>query len=301
MSGSRAALPGPGSIVTPWDGALYPSFTGSMTSNPSSGRRLSLVAALLVLILVAASQLVPFLPLKDPLVPDYDHILEAPGRSHLLGTDLHGRDQLSRVAWASRTSLSVALAATCFAFVAGVVLGGAAGCGGRFLDAACMRTADVFLSFPAVLGAIAMMAVFGPGRRNVLLSISFFGWPVFARLFRASVLATREKGYIKAARILGASKIRLFFSHVLPNSIAPLVSYTAMSVAMAILAEAGLSFINLGVQRPHPSWGLMLAESMGLFETAPWLAIAPGAAVTFTTLAFILLGAALARVLEPGT
>lgn len=290
----------PGSVATAWDPAHHSLLPGAGLGNRLKAHRLGLVAGLMVFFLIAAALLVPFLPLKDPLAPDYDHTLEGPGRSHLLGTDLHGRDQLSRVAWASRTSLSVALAATGLALVAGLAMGGAAGYGGRFLDAACMRMADVFLSFPAVLGAIAMMSVFGPGKRNILLAIAFFGWPVFARLFRSSVLSTRERGYVKAARILGAGKVRVFIRHVLPNSITPLISYAAMSVAVAILAEAGLSFINLGVQRPYPSWGLMLAESMGLFELAPWLAIAPGAAVTFTTLSFILLGAALARALERG-
>lgn len=288
-----------GSAVTVWDPARRSPLPAGILEGRIKGRGLGLTAGLVILLLAASSLLVPLLPLNDPLAPDYNHILQAPGRGHLLGTDLHGRDQLSRVAWAARSSLAVAAAATGLALIAGMATGGAAAYGGRLFDAACMRAADVFLSFPAVLGAMAMMAIFGPGRRNVLLAIAFFGWPVFARLFRSSVLSTRERGYVRAARILGAGKTRIFFRHVLPNSITPLISYSAMSASAAILVEAGLSFINLGVQRPNPSWGLMLAESMGMFEQSPWLAIVPGAAVTVTALAFILLGIVLNQTLEP--
>jgi peptide/nickel transport system permease protein len=203
------------------------------------------------------------------------------------------------VLWASRTSLLVGVVATGLALVAGVALGGFAGYGGRFLDPLLMRTADVFLSFPVILGAIAVLAIFGPGRRNVFIAIALFGWPVFARLFRSSVLSVREREFVKASRMLGASENRIFFRHVLPNSAAPLITYTAMVVAAAILAEAGLSFIGLGVQPPYPSWGLMLAESMAQFEQAPWLVLAPGAAVTITALAFILMGASATRAMEP--
>jgi peptide/nickel transport system permease protein len=163
-----------------------------------------------------------------------------------------------------------------------------------------MRAADVFLSFPVILGAIAVIAVVGPGLRNIFLAIALFGWPVFARLFRSTVLSNRERDYVRAATVMGASDTSVFFRHILPNSVGPLISYTALAVAAAILAEAGLSFINLGVQRPHPSWGLMLAESRGFFEQAIWLALAPGIALTLTTLAFILIGSAANRTIDGG-
>jgi len=253
----------------------------------------------LAVALLAISLLVPLLPLADPIEPDYDRIAEAPGTDHLLGTDLHGRDQLSRVLWAIRTSLIVGAAAIGLALTAGIATGALAVYGGRMADTIFMRTADVFLSFPVVLGAIAIMAVMGPGRRNVFIAIAFFGWPIFARVFRSSVISIREKTFIKAARVLGAGEATIFFHHVLPNSLPPLISYTAVATGGAILAEAGLSFINLGVQRPNPSLGLMLSESMGQFEPAPWLVIVPGTAVTVMVLAFILLGNSTTRALNP--
>jgi ABC-type dipeptide/oligopeptide/nickel transport system permease subunit len=187
------------------------------------------------------------------------------------------------------------------ALVAGVLIGGLAGLSSRTTDTILMRTADVFLSFPVILGAIAIMAILGPGLRNVFFAVSLFGWPVFARLFRSSVISTRETDYVKAARVMGASETRIFWRHILPNSSGPLVAYTALAAAGAILAESGLSFINLGVQRPYPSWGFMLAESRGLFEQAPWLLVAPGFAVTITTLAFILIGSSVNRSIETGS
>lgn len=290
----------PGAVAA-WDPAQESLVPGAGIWKRLRANRLGLIAGMMLALIAVTVLLVPVMPLADPLAPDYDHTLESPSATHPLGTDLHGRDQLSRVLWASRTSLSIGVIATGLALVGGLAIGGASGYGGRYVDTTLMRTVDVFLSFPVVLGAIAMMAVFGPGKRNVFLAIAFFGWPVFARVFRSSVLSTRERGYVKAARVMGAGKLRIFFRHVLPNSVTPLVSYTAMAVAGAILAEAGLSFINLGVQRPFPSWGLMLSESMGHFEDAPWLVMVPGAAVTLTALAFILCGAALVYALEPGS
>lgn len=259
--------------------------------------RQALVALGLMVLLVAIALLVPVLPLSDPLKPDYDRILEAPGSGHLLGTDSHGRDQLSRLLWASRPSLAIGLSATAAALAAGVLIGGLAGWRGRLTDSLLMRLTDIFLAFPVILGAIAIVAIMGPGRWNVLFAIVLFGWPVFARVFRAAVLSAREDSYVKAARGLGASDARIFRVHVLPHAAVPLVTYGTMAVAGAILMEAGLSFIGLGVQRPYPSWGLMLSESMGMFTSAPWLVAAPGLAITLTALAFIMLGTALNEVI----
>jgi ABC-type dipeptide/oligopeptide/nickel transport system permease subunit len=248
--------------------------------------------------IVLIALLVPLLPIQDPLLPDYDQIMQSPSSGHFLGTDLHGRDQLSRLLWASRTSLLVGIVATLMAVSAGIVIGGLAGYSGSIIDSLLMRFSDIFLSFPAILGAIAIMAILGPGRQNIFLAIALFTWPVFARLFRSTILSVKERTFVRAARVLGSSNMRIFIRHVMPNSAGPLVSYTAMAVAGAILAEAGLSFINLGVQRPNPSWGMMLAESMGQFEQAPWLILAPGTAVTLTALSFILLGTAVTNALD---
>lgn len=257
--------------------------------------RQAVTAGALALLIGTVALLVPLLPLADPLQTDYEHPFQLPGAGHLLGTDAHGRDQLSRILWASRTSLLVGVVATALALAAGVSIGGVAGYGGRFVDTACMRTADVFLAFPIILGAMAIMVMFGPGRTNVFFAIAFFGWPVFARVFRSSVISVKEREYVKAARTLGASSTRTFLVHVLPNSVTPIISYAAMMVAGAILAEAGLSFIGLGVQQPYASWGKMLAEAMDYFEQYPWLMAAPGAAVTLTAMVFIVLGMSVTR------
>jgi len=289
----------PGIIPTIWGGLSVSPDAGGRVWRGLRSNRLLLVAVILAMVIAGLALIVPLLPLQDPLATDYDHTLQAPGKGHVLGTDLHGRDVLSRVLWASRPSLLVGVIATSLALLAGIAAGGLASMGGRFTDAFLMRVADAFLSFPAILGAIAIMAVLGPGLRNVFFAIAVFGWPVFARLFRSSVLATREMDYVKAARVLGASGTTVFIRHILPNSITPVLAYTALAAAAAILAEAGLSFINLGVQRPEPSWGLMLAESRGLFEQAPWMAVAPGVAVTVTTIIFIMIGSAVSRPMAP--
>lgn len=286
------------------DTRIAPSTSGPPVSSGALKRwrllrhhRQAFITMLLIALLLAGALLVPLLPLADPLKPDYDRILQPPSRSSLLGTDTHGRDQLSRLLWASRPSLAIGLSATAMALAAGALIGGLAGWRGRFADSLLMRLADVFLAFPIILGAIAIVAIMGPGRWNVILAISLFGWPVFARVFRSAVLSTKEDGFVQAARGLGASELRVFRVHVLPHAAVPLLTYGAMAVAGAMLMEAGLSFIGLGIQRPYPSWGLMLSESMGMFTSAPWLVAAPGLAVTLAALSFILLGTALNEVI----
>ena len=275
------------------DGAVAP--LGEITSNRRDGKILLLLSILVALALVTIALSVPYLPLKDPIAPDYENILAAPTSGHVLGTDLHGRDVLSRVLWAARPSLFVGIVATSCALIIGIMVGGSAGYHGSWLDTVLMRTADAFFSFPIILGAIAFVAALGPGLRNVFLAIVVFGWPLFARMFRSSVLSVKKKDYVAAARTIGASHTRIFFRYILPDSVTALISYAALSVAGAIMIESGLSFINLGVQRPDPSWGLMLSDSMGNFEQAPWLIIAPGLAVSLTALVFMFLGTSLSR------
>ena len=289
----------PGTIPTIWGGLTISVFSGRRAWHRLRNDKQLFIAIILAASIALLALIVPFLPLQDPLATDYDNTLAAPSSKHIMGTDLHGRDVCSRVLWASRPSLLVGVIATSMALVTGILVGGLAATGGQYMDSLLMRIADAFLSFPAILGAIAIMAVLGPGLRNVFFAVAVFGWPVFARLFRSSVLAVREMDFVKASRVLGASEKYIFFRNILPNATGPLLSYTALAAAAAILAEAGLSFINLGVQRPDPSWGLMLSESRGLFEQAPWMALAPGLAVTVTTLVFIMIGSSLSRSMVP--
>ena len=180
--------------------------------------RMAIASLTLAGFIVMIALMVPLLPVQDPLLPDYDQIMQSPSGGHLLGTDLHGRDQLSRLLWASRTSLLVGVVATLMAVSAGIIIGGLAGYSGSIIDTLLMRVSDVFLSFPAILGAIAIMAILGPGRQNIFFAIALFTWPVFARLFRSTVLSVRERTFVQAARVLGASNMRIFMRHVMPNS-----------------------------------------------------------------------------------
>jgi ABC-type dipeptide/oligopeptide/nickel transport system permease subunit len=277
----------------PMDGAVAP--LADLRAHRRDGKLFLLLSGVVALALVAIALLVPYLPLQDAIAPDYENILAAPSSDHWLGTDLHGRDVLSRVLWAARPSLFVGIVATSGALLIGMLVGGSAGYHGGWLDTVLMRTADAFFSFPVILGAIAFVAALGPGLRNVFLAIIVFGWPLFARMFRSAVLSVKKKEYVAAARTIGASHGRIFFRYILPDSVAALISYAALSVAGAIMIESGLSFINLGIQRPDPSWGLMLSDSMGNFEQAPWLIIAPGLAVSLTALVFMFLGTTLSR------
>lgn len=161
-----------------------------------------------------------------------------------------------------------------------------------------MRTADVFFAFPYVLFAITLIAVLGPGVQNVFIAIGVLGWPVIARVFRSSILSVKENEYVDAARSMGASNRRIVFRHIMPNSISPIIVVATMSIGGAILTEAALSFLGMGVQPPAPSWGNMLSESRGFFFTAPWLMLYPGLAILTTVLGFVLLGDGLRDALD---
>ncbi len=224
--------------------------------------------------------------------------LRPPSAAHPFGTDLFGRDVLGRVVYGARVSLAVGVLATVISLAIGVVLGGLAGYLGRVADAVTMRLADVFLAFPYVLFAVALIAVVGKGYTSMLVAIGVLGWPPIARVFRASVLSVKEEGYVEAARAIGGSGPWVFARHVLPNSIAPVIVYGTMSVGGAILAESALSFLGMGVQPPSPSWGGMLADARLLTADAPWLMFWPGVAIVGTVAAFVVLGDSLRDALD---
>ncbi len=258
--------------------------------------------AIMVLLAVSADLWVPRY-LGDPVDIDTTQAasqsLQPPSWDHLLGTDRMSRDIASRIIYGARASLLVGAVAVGIMLVIGLVMGAVAAYYGGIWDSIIMRAADIFLAFPYVLFAIVLVGVMGGGSpTNVFLAIGLLGWPGIARIFRGSVLAVRENEYVDAARAMGASTPRILFRHIMPNAIAPLVVYATMSIGVAILAEAALSFLGMGVQPPAPSWGGMLSEARGYLFTAPWLMVYPGIGILTTVLAFVLLGDGLRDALD---
>lgn len=255
----------------------------------------------MVLIAVSADLWAPRL-LGDPVNIDSATVhslsLLPPSLDHPFGTDKLGRDIAARVVYGARISLAVGVLATSIAILIGLLLGALAAFYGGLLDSFIMRVADVFFAFPYILFAIALIAVLGPGVQNVFIAIGILGWPSIARVFRSSIFSTKENEYVDAARALGASDIRIMTRHILPNSIAPIIVYGTMSVGGAILTEAALSFLGMGVRAPQPSWGLMLADARAYLFTAPWLMVYPGLAILTTVLGFVLLGDGLRDALD---
>jgi peptide/nickel transport system permease protein len=255
----------------------------------------SLVLAALVLVALLGDRITPYNPLAQS-IPDR---LQAPSAEHWFGTDELGRDVFSRVLDGASVSLQVGFVAVGISLFAGTLIGLVAGYYGRWLDDGLMRFMDVLFAFPAILLAIVVVAVLGPGITNAMIAIGIVYTPIFARIARASVLSVREEVYVRAARSSGARDLRIMARHVLPNIAAPLIVQTSLSLAFAILSEAALSFLGLGVQPPDPSWGRMLSEGRSFIEQAWWMALFPGLAIFVVVLAFNVLGDALRDVLDP--
>lgn len=261
-----------------------------------------LIWAILIIIIALSADL--WVPQKygDPELIDsttvVSRMLLEPSAAHPFGTDRLGRDIFARVIYGARISLAVGVVAVAISVIIGLIMGALAAYYGGWWDALIMRLADIFLAFPYILFAIALIAVLGRGYINVFIAIGILGWPTIARVFRGSILAVKENEYVDAARALGASDLRIMARHIMPNAVAPIIVYSTMSIGGAILTEAALSFLGMGVQPPTPSWGLMLSEARAYLFTAPWLMIYPGAAILTTVLAYVLLGDGLRDALD---
>jgi len=243
----------------------------------------------------------PVLSPHDPLKQNLSNTLAPPGRTHVLGTDNVGRDILSRVIWGTRVSLLAGLVSVALAVVSGSLLGIVAGyCGGR-VDGLVMRLMDAVLSFPPLVLALALGAMLGAGLVGVLLALGVVYTPTFARLMRGQVLAITARDYVDAARALGASGWRVAWRHVVPNAINPIIVQASLSVAFAILAEASLSFLGLGIQPPQASWGSMINAGRGYLQQAPWIVFGPGAALFVTVVGLNFVGDAVRDALDPRT
>lgn len=226
--------------------------------------------------------------------------LESPDSQHWMGRDQLGRDVMARIIYGARVSMLVGVSVVAISAGIGMLLGAFAGYRGGWTDRIVSSFLfNVFLSFPGILLAIAMVAFLGPGLRNLIIALSVIGWVGYARLMRAQVLKVREYDFVVAARALGASDLRILIRHILPNSIQPLIIQASLGMAGMILAEAGLSFLGLGVPEPIPSWGKMIDDSREFWFTAPHLFIFPGVMIALSVLAFNFLGDGLREMLDP--
>ena len=261
--------------------------------------RLAVVGLIILALLVIAAAFGPMFAPYEINDINISERLQGPTTAHWFGTDDLGRDVFSRVIIGARVSLMVGFIAVGIALLVGVPIGLLSGFYGGATDSWLMRFMDILFALPAILLAIAILAVLGPGIVNAMIAIGIVYTPIFARITRGSVLTIKESVFVAAARSLGATDTRILRTHILPNVVAPITVQTSLSLAFAILAEAALSFLGLGVQPPDPAWGRMLAEGRGFFEQAPWMAIFPGLAIVITVMAFNFVGDGLRDALDP--
>jgi ABC-type dipeptide/oligopeptide/nickel transport system permease subunit len=261
--------------------------------------RLALIGLVIVSLLLLAAVGAPWLAPADPARQSLIEKRALPGGKFLLGADEFGRDILSRVIYGSRVALVVGLLSVAIALVLGLVLGGLAGFAGGWVDAIVMRATEVLLAFPYLLLAIAVVSALGTGVLNTTIAVGIWGTPAVIRIVRGAVLGARETEYVSAARALGASTPHVLLRHVLRNILPTVIVYSTLFMANAILVEAALSFLGLGVQPPTPSWGLMVSTGRDLLLVAPHVATIPGVAIMIAVLGFNLLGDGLRDALDP--
>lgn len=250
-------------------------------------------------IVFAAAILAPLVTPYDPYEIDMEQSLRPPSVSHPLGTDVFGRDMLSRLMLGARISLEVSVLSRLISLVIGTLLGLAAGYLGGRLDSVIMRSADVTLAYPGLLLLVAVMAAVGPSLASLIVTLGIVGWAAVARIVRAQVLSIKEREFLTAVRSLGGSPGRIIARHLLPNCVSQLVVVFSMGLGMGIMAEASMSFLGLGAQPPLPSWGSMISSGLDYLRVAPWMSLAPGLGITAAVLGFNLLGDACRDVLDP--
>ncbi|MFT9846765.1 ABC transporter permease [Aneurinibacillus sp. REN35] len=255
-----------------------------------------IVVSLVVFIAILAPFLTPFDPVQDV---NYGNRIASPTMTHWFGTDEFGRDIFSRVLMGARVSIVISASAVAFSALLGIVVGLVAGYYGGLIDNILMRIVDGLMSFPPILFAIALMAALGNNTSNIILALAIVYAPLFARLIRGTVLSIKEKEFVDAIKVLGGSHIRILFKHILPNCLSPLLIQMTTYFAYAILAEASLSFIGLGVPQPEPSWGNILYDGRQYMIEAPWITIFPGLAIGITVMGLNLLGDGLRDYLDP--
>lgn len=261
----------------------------------------TLIGVVMTLLILLVALLAPWLVPFDPIAQDVSRGDMAPGPVHFLGTDSYGRDVLSRIILGTRVSLTISLSAVGLAMIVGSVVGVIAGYKGGLIDAVTVRLTDMFMTFPTIILGLMVLAILGSGMFNLTVAIAIAITPRFARVARGSAIAMRERDYIQAARALGMSDWRIIFVHVLPNITNEILVISTLWTATAILQEANLSFIGLGVRPPMPSWGGMIRDGVNQLLNQPWLAIAPGVAIFIVVLAFNMVGDGLRDIMDPKT
>lgn len=265
--------------------------------------KLSLLAFAIIILLVLSAIFAPVIvPYPEDVYSTHiEQKLEAPSSEHIMGTDELGRDVFSRLVYGAQVSISTALIAVGVALVIGIPLGAIAGTFGGWVDNVIMRITDVFLSFPPLLLAIALVTLLGPGLTNAIIAIVVSWWPWYTRLVRGQAISIKERKFVQAAETIGTSKAKIIFSHIVPNCISPVIVQASMDIGGVIMTVASLSFLGLGAQQPQPEWGLMISVGRASFPDKWWCCIFPGIAIFLTVLSFNLLGDAIREILDPKT
>lgn len=262
--------------------------------------RLFYIGAAIAFVFLVMAIFAPFIATYDVTVQDLANRFASPSAEHWFGTDSLGRDVFSRVVYGARISLQVGLTVVFVSGIVGILIGAIAGFYGGWIDKFLSGYLfNVFLAFPGLLLAIALVAFLGAGLGKLILALCIIGWVGYARVMRGQVLKVREYDFVQAARALGAGNMRILFTHILPNSIQPLIVQASLGMAGAVLAEASLSFLGLGIPPPAPSWGTMIEEARNYFASYPHTLFFPGAAIALTVLAFNFIGDGLREYLDP--
>jgi peptide/nickel transport system permease protein len=259
-----------------------------------------MVGLVCISIFVFGALLAPLIAPYGPTEGSLANGQQGPSLAHIMGTDLLGRDEFSRILYGARISLTVGVVAVFFGLIGGTLIGAIAGGAGGFLDSILMRFTDVLLAVPGILLAIGIVAWLGHGQLQIMLAVGVSYAPIFARLLRGSLLALREADYVMAARSMGASPTRILLRHMLPNALTPLIVQATLAAATAIIDVAGLGFLGLGPGDPRVAeWGEMLTDSARFLQSAPYLILFPGAAIVISAIGFNLLGDGLREALDP--
>ncbi len=262
--------------------------------------RLSYIGIAIAALVIIAAVFAPALVTHDPNAQDLSIRFVSPSADHWLGTDALGRDIFSRMLYGARISLQVGITVVVVSGIIGILIGSVAGFFGGLVDKFLSGYVfNVFLAFPGLLLAISLVAFLGAGLGKLILALCIIGWVGYARVMRAQVLKVREYDFVQAAKALGAGNLRILFSHIMPNAIQPLIVQASLGMAGAVLSEASLSFLGLGIPPPAPSWGTMIEEARNYFATYPHVLFVPGAAIALTVLAFNFIGDGLREYLDP--